>query len=81
MNVGSRRTKVEFRGVLRDGAATDVGAAGGDRTAVGFDAVKLLAELRERMRELSRKLQPDKTRLIAFGRPAAAQRQNFVAFS
>jgi RNA-directed DNA polymerase len=50
-----------------------------DDTAVGFqyhaDAVQFLAELRERMRKFSLELHPEKTRLIAFGRYAAARRQ------
>jgi hypothetical protein len=37
--------------------------------------VQFLAELRERMRKFSLELHPEKTRLIAFGRYAAARRQ------
>lgn len=50
-----------------------------DDTVVGFqyhaDAVRFLAELRDRMRKFSLELHPEKTRLIAFGRYAAARRQ------
>ena len=50
-----------------------------DDTVVGFqyhaDAVQFLTELRERMRKFSLELHPEKTRLIAFGRYAAARRQ------
>lgn len=50
-----------------------------DDTAIGFqyhaDAVQFLADLRERMRRFSLELHPEKTRLIAFGRYAAARRQ------
>jgi group II intron reverse transcriptase/maturase len=50
-----------------------------DDTVVGFqyhaDAVQFLAELRDRMRKFSLELHPEKTRLIAFGRYAAARRQ------
>jgi RNA-directed DNA polymerase len=50
-----------------------------DDTVVGFqyhaDAVQFLAELRNRMRKFSLELHPEKTRLISFGRYAAARRQ------
>ena len=49
-----------------------------DDTVVGFehkaDAERFLAELRIRMAEFDLELHPDKTRLIAFGRRAAAAR-------
>jgi RNA-directed DNA polymerase len=49
-----------------------------DDTIVGFehqsDAEEFLTELKERLREYSLELHPDKTRLIEFGRFAAARR-------
>lgn len=50
-----------------------------DDTVVGFqyhaDAVRFLAELRDRLRKFTLELHPEKTRLIAFGRFATKRRQ------
>jgi len=50
-----------------------------DDSVIGFqyhaDAVRFLADLRERMQKFSLELHPEKTRLIAFGRYAASRRQ------
>jgi RNA-directed DNA polymerase len=50
-----------------------------DDIVAGFehegDAVRFLAELRERLEKFSLSLHPDKTRLIEFGRPAADNRE------
>ncbi|CAH0446512.1 hypothetical protein LMG10661_02585 [Ralstonia syzygii subsp. syzygii] len=50
-----------------------------DDTVVGFqyeaDALQLLSDLRQRMEEFGLSLHPEKTRLLEFGRYAAARRQ------